>query len=232
MQILSTKFKQYGENINLHHYDNSDHISRKITNGRTFYEGGMLRYIYENIPRKGTYIDAGANIGNHTVFFGKFCAEKQYAIEPVPENLKVLRKNVENNFLTNTTILPNGVGKISNERQIVRFDTNMGSCMLEENPNPQQLIEKKKKIITGDSVIVRTPADLGLSQIKDLTLIKIDCEIMSIEILESFITLIEINKPHIFIEATKEEVKLIEKMIGYKAVRQFNATPTFHFKPL
>jgi protein O-GlcNAc transferase len=231
MKRSFTTFNKYGKIVKLNHYDNSDHISRKIMNGQTFYEFGMLDYIKNNIPRTGTYIDAGANIGNHTVFFGMFCAKKVYAIEPVPENVEILKANVKDNFLENTVVLPHGVGKIQNERQIVRFNTNMGSCMLEENPNPNETVQNKKKIITGDAVTIKTPEELGLADISDLTLLKIDCEIMSLEVLEAFKDIVLRNKAHVFMEATSEEIKSVEKMLNYKAIRRFNATPTYHFSP-
>lgn len=230
MNNLSTAFKTYNQPIILNHYTNTDHISKKIINGKNFYEYGMLNYIYNNISRKGTFIDVGANIGNHTVFFSKFCAEKVISVEPVNENLQLLEKNVSTNQLKNVRIIPYGLGKASTTKEVVRFNTNMGSCMLEVNPNPNELINNKKKVLTGDQVKVVTPQEMALDEITDLTLVKIDCENMSMEVLESLKEIIIKNKAHLFIEATPQEVKTIEKILNYRVVRQFNATPTFHFK--
>lgn len=231
MTILSTDFQIYNTKVKLNHYTATDHISKKIINGKTFYENGMLNYIYNNIPR-GTFIDAGANIGNHTVFFGMFCADKVYAIEPIPENIEILSKNIKDNNLTSKVeIIPYGLGLESTNLKIVRFDQNMGSCMLEANPDPAQTVENKKKIINGDTAKVITLAETPLMSINNLTLIKIDCENMSMDVLKSLMPLIEIHKPHIFMEATPKDIRAVEALIQYQAVKQFNATPTFHFKP-
>ena len=226
---LSTTFHLFGEKIILNHHGSADHISRRIMNGNTFYELGMLKSIKHNINNDGIFIDVGANIGNHTLFFSKICkAKKVISIEAIPENIKILQKNIKVNNVKNVKIIPHPIGLKSEERQIIRFNENMGSCFLENDSNPTELVEGKKKIIKGDMLQVKTLNELGLNDIDNVKVLKIDCENMSLEILEAFIPIINRCNPAIFIEATDKELQKIFQLIDYKKIATFNATPT-HF---
>ena len=58
------------------------------------YQQRYRYYVYQNIPRKRTMIDIGANIG----IFAKPSAElfeRVICFEPVPKNFEVLEKNLE-----------------------------------------------------------------------------------------------------------------------------------------
>ena len=76
----------------------SDHIGRQLNKTGSFYELPMLDYI-RNHNIQGIYVDAGSNIGNHAVFFAKYCTDKVIAIEPVPSNYKILQDNITINQL-------------------------------------------------------------------------------------------------------------------------------------
>ena len=207
----STTFKSYGQTIKMNHH--IDHIGRGVTISKNFYEIEMLDYIKKNIKKRGTYIDVGANIGNHTVFFAKFCADKVIAIEPVKENFELLEKNIIDNNLTNCVLHEKGISKDGRSLGVNIVPLNMGSCDLTEE---------------GDDIQTMTVDELELDEI---TLIKIDCEGMSMEVLKSFLPLIKKYKPHVFVEATKAELSVIQKLTGYKVIGKFNATPTYYLKP-
>ena len=57
-----------------------------------YYEQAMLDYIRVNYPG-GTYIDGGACIGNHTLYFAALCAQQVIAVEPVKRNAAHLWRN-------------------------------------------------------------------------------------------------------------------------------------------
>ena len=46
------------------------------------------------LPRGARVVDVGANIGYHVLIEAQM-AQKVYAIEPEPRNLRLLRKNIE-----------------------------------------------------------------------------------------------------------------------------------------
>lgn len=208
--MVTTEIKYNNQIITINHHN--DHIGRVISNNKKFYEHSMLNYIDKNIPKRGTYIDVGANIGNHTVFFAKYCAEHVISIEPVKENYSILESNLKKNVLNNVEIIKHGISKDGRNFGVYKKSDNMGMC---------NLIEGRSDIKTI------TVSDL---KINNLTLLKIDCEAMSMEILRAFVPIINKYKPHLFIEATNEELNAIKNIISYGSVKKFNATPTYHMK--
>ena len=54
--------------------DSQDRMTRLLEQRKTFYEDDLLRHLGRRGPCGGVYLDVGANIGNHAVFFGKFLA--------------------------------------------------------------------------------------------------------------------------------------------------------------
>jgi FkbM family methyltransferase len=194
----------------------SDHIGKQLKMSKGFYEQPMLNYIQsQNID--GTYIDAGSNIGNHAVFFAKYCTDKVIAIEPVPSNYKILQDNIRNNNLNDKIeALKYAITLSEGEFSFNEFPDNMGMCAIVPG--------KGVKSIKLDSL-----------DIKDrIGLLKIDCERMDFDVLQSASNLILRDKPHIFIEA--QDLNLLSQIkdflgpLGYIIKARFNSTPTYHFQ--
>jgi hypothetical protein len=70
--------------VRLEGHDSADKIAYVIRTQKTFWEIDQLEYIAMVGPSGGIYLDVGSNIGNHAVFFGRFCADHVVAIEPNP----------------------------------------------------------------------------------------------------------------------------------------------------
>ena len=189
-----------------------------------FYEIKMLQYI-SSLRLGGTYIDAGANIGNHTVFFGMFCnAVRVVSFEPVAENIELLEKNVEGNGLSGKTVIcKHGVGAMHYFAEAQTFPHNMGMCKITSSTNGE--IE----VIQIDEYVAENPGMPGV------TMIKIDVEGMDLEVLKGAEKTISKYRPHLFVEAaTKEELDALDAHLssrGYKQLGVFNATPTYYYKP-
>ena len=64
------------ESVELTPFDKNDIMWKLITDTQTFYEIELLEYISSCLSElpPGDIIDIGANIGNHSVYFGKFLA--------------------------------------------------------------------------------------------------------------------------------------------------------------
>jgi len=76
-----------------------------------FYSGenGVLQFL-RRIPKNGTIIDAGANVGSMTALFAWHCSEgKVYAYEPIPAFVKVVRAIVHFFNLRNVIVRPVGL---------------------------------------------------------------------------------------------------------------------------
>src|SRR3990167_2424357 len=88
-----------------------------ITNGlrttKNYYEFEMLEFIRNNIER-GVMVDVGANIGNHTLYLAKYCANIVLAFEPFPDTHQLLESNILQNKICN--VQPINFG-LSNEEK-------------------------------------------------------------------------------------------------------------------
>lgn len=80
----------------------TDAVQRLILLHGTFYETRQMTQVLPMIPRDAVIVDAGANIGNHTVFFAKVCqAREVHAFEPLRSVFAILQRNVALNALGN-----------------------------------------------------------------------------------------------------------------------------------
>ena len=68
---------------------------RKFERKRSFYEADVLLHLAHRGPRGGLFLDVGAHVGNHTLFFASFLADHVIAIEPNPATATLLRRNVD-----------------------------------------------------------------------------------------------------------------------------------------
>jgi FkbM family methyltransferase len=77
-----------------------DSIQRAVLRSGTFYEARQLADIRALIPPGSVVVDAGANIGNHTLYFALICgAALVHAIEPGRVAGAILRRNIALNGL-------------------------------------------------------------------------------------------------------------------------------------
>ena len=72
-----------------------DSISKTIWKTKAFYSQNELRRSLDLgwVHKDSVVLDCGANIGNHSVFWGAHCKEV-HAFEPFPEAFKILKQNV------------------------------------------------------------------------------------------------------------------------------------------
>lgn len=70
-----------------------DYVSDEIRRSGDFFEADILDQVVERFYG-GTIVDAGAHIGNHTAFFGRFTPAIVLAFEPVLISLELLLLNV------------------------------------------------------------------------------------------------------------------------------------------
>lgn len=87
----------------------SDILKRIVVYGE--YEFEHLEIIEKYIQPDKDMLDIGANIGLYTVFFARRIAKDKHvlAIEPAPNALRLLERNLQRNGVANSAILFNGV---------------------------------------------------------------------------------------------------------------------------
>lgn len=77
-----------------------EYIFEKIKDSGTFYELDLLETLGENSSNfDGAFVDAGANLGNHTLYFAFVLGRYVIAAEPERTNFSLLKGNVQANQL-------------------------------------------------------------------------------------------------------------------------------------
>ena len=182
-----------------------DHIGSAINlDGR--YENDLLKlleqFINEKMPNsyKGTSLDIGANIGNHSVFFSKFF-NKVISFEPNPITYDVLLLNSKYSA-HKKNIVPYNMGlSDKNGKLPITFEsTNIGGARIEgENYNTSS--HNKRELIN-----VKIADEIEALQEENILLIKIDVEGHEINALKGAEKIIKSNKPVILFEQGAEEI--------------------------
>lgn len=175
-----------------------------------FYEHAMLDYIRETY-HGGTFIDCGACIGNHTLYFAQYCAEHVIAIEPQLRNMEHMKTNVRLSGLQDkVTFVQVALGREFGRGAMKHVGGFHGQYDLVEG--------NEVDIVTLDSL-------LPLIE-KPVTLIKLDIQWSEIPALEGGMTMLDKYNPVLFVELVgkgdyKKGVRFM-RSIGYKVGPRFN----------
>src|SRR5262249_13089941 len=142
--------------VDLQGYDDDDAIAREIRAHRAFFELDVLEHVLLAGPRGGVYLDVGANIGNHAVYFGRYCADRVVAIEPHPALLPILRQNLERNCPGKFEIRPVALSDAAAmERMTLRrqFQCNIGGSQVEVVTEAPERPDRLVPITTLDALM-------------------------------------------------------------------------------
>lgn len=181
----------------------------------SFYETqrhGMLNVVYRRF-QGGVFLDAGAAMGNHTLFFAICCeADHVFAFEPVKELYDHLLENVAANGLSNVTSFNVALGDRTGEVGLAfsSFPPEAGGTCA------TQVVD------SGTGVPLHTLDELLAGQpLGQLKCIKVDVEHYGIEVLRGARWIIEAHHPAIFCEcATADEFAAVDEYLsalGYEA---------------
>ena len=212
-------FKYGKHSITMDHYNRRDRLLNIVRNSKIFYEIELLEAILKkNI--KGVYLDIGANIGNHTLFFAKVCpSTKVYSIEPLNDTYTSLKKNIQLNNLESKvkTINLAMSDKIEQLGFVIPNHNSVGTAMMTEG--------------TGISA---STIDHTFDLIDDISIIKIDVEEFEVKVIDGAIDTLKKHHPLLVIEIkTKEKLKQIDDRLfplGYSNIGRYCATPTYIFQ--
>jgi len=174
-----------------------DILQQEIAYNASFHELDELKLLKKYLPPKPIIIDAGANIGNHSIFFAKICdAEKVFAFEPQKNIARICKINIDLNAADDQIVLVNAA-----------LGENCGRCALVgyEIDNPGGTVFKyesdqgKYDVVTVDSL-----------QLEKVDFIKIDVEGCQLEVLKGAVRTIEHCHPVIFVEMNESAQKHTE----------------------
>lgn len=192
-----------------------DFVQRTIVKTRGFYEARLLAIVQgmNLIGPETTVLDVGANIGNHSVFFGKVMGAKRVlAFEPQPHCYATLCRNLELNGLNDSLAYNCLVGQKSGRGEVMRFNArNLGGTAFAAAKDGAVPMVALDDLIAAD-------------EMQGLGFIKIDTEGMQLEVLQGAKKLLKAFKPALWVEllakdnAYPETAKLLEGL-GYASVQ-------------
>lgn len=176
-----------------------------------WYEQEMLDYI-RGLGISGNYLDVGANIGNHSVYFAvNTAAERVFSFEPTRGARRTLNKFVElNDLWTRISVIPYACSDQNGETKVVETIAS----------DKEALVYPCRRI---DDII-----DVPVS------LIKMDIEGAEPFALRGAVKTLQMHKPVMFIEvhddAHMSEIMHIIEPLGYRSTgKVWNSSPTYEF---
>ena len=203
------------------HYDERDHVFSIIKNNGEFYEQELLSALRPLLSPGDWVVDAGANIGNHSIYFAGVCGCNVIAFEPNPVAASILRKNIELNGLEN---------QVQVHEIALGSEAGTGSIV---SPDDHNLGMAEVHRAEGDAGTVRIGPLSDYVGSNRIRLIKIDAEGMDVEVLRGAASVIERDKSAVTIEASSRnsflQISAMLEPYGYIAAGSFNYTPTHLF---
>lgn len=170
-----------------------DPIQRRHRGG-AFFEPDELALMAHYLPRDGTFVDIGANVGNHSIYAGLYLdAAKIIPFEPNPLAYRLLVLNMVMNGLHDRVVFDHvGFGAADLDRD--------GFAMTEREKN---LGAARMVPGAGDISTVR-PDDVLREETPDF--IKIDVEGMEMEVLRGLQKTIARTRPVLLVEVDRENI--------------------------
>ena len=175
-----------------------DHIGTRVNYfGR--YESTLLNiameFLEKNFPDalKKTAIDAGANIGNHSVFFAQVF-KKVYSFEPVLKTFDILKINIRGGY--NVVAINKGLSDSQRSERIVVSPANQGSARIVSGSDE---LTEKISLTTLDFFVENTKIDVGL--------LKIDVEGHELSVLRGAKAFLNDQKPIVMFELLAQDIQ-------------------------
>ena len=192
--------------------------------GGKFFESVMLEHIWQRYSG-GVFIDVGSAIGNHTLFFAKFCSPSQViSIEPMPFQIEHQREILALNSVADKVRILN-----------VALSDKRGRCDMEHFAGSLGQYRVKDKIVgtEGDTIVTTLDDVVSDMHLSDITLIKIDVEHHEMPVLKGAVNTLTNYSPALFIEIVGQPMHPIETFLsqfGYTRISdRFPRANAFEF---
>ncbi len=192
-----------------------DFIQQMHLHGR-FYEEEELQIIAEHFSG-GTYLDVGANVGNHAVFAGLFLpVDRIIAIEPNPRPARILEMNLRlNGLFAKSEIKRVGLSDSAAEASmIVHLVNNIGAAHVGAPGVGDTAIQ----LVRGDEIL--GDATIGF--------VKMDIEGHELRALTGMRSVLERDKPTVLVEVeARNDQGVLDLMtgLGYRRERVIRFAP-------
>jgi FkbM family methyltransferase len=155
------------------------------------YEPFMLDLIRQILKKGMTFIDIGANIGQHSIYAARIVGEQGnvHSFEPIPHLAKQIEKSVALNRLSSIVTIHNyALGEKKTEEELYVSKNIGGSSLVNDDDTLEKITVHVK---AGDN---------ELAHLETIHLIKIDVEGYEYEVLRGIEKTLTNHKPDILIE--------------------------------
>jgi len=197
-----------------------DYIQRHIATTGEPYEIAMLEDLASRLDPGDLVVDAGANVGNHTLFLAMVARCRVEAFEPDTELAEIIERSVAANDASSLVRVHRlALGDRAGVGRLVTVDpANRGAQHME--------------LGTGDvRVVALDDADIR----RPVRALKIDVEGMELSVLRGADRLVREDRPLLYVECADESAfgQVAEWLDerDYVYWETFNATPTHLFRP-
>lgn len=210
-----TRFATYRK-VELHHKGKTFSLFISPTNGFIdkyiylygIYEPFMLDLFTKHLKSGMTYIDIGANIGQHSMYVASLVGEKGavYSFEPIPFIYNQLQDSVRANHFEDIVHAKNiALGKHESSEILYISRKNVGSSSLVTHEDESEII-----------IVVVKKGNEELAHIPSINVIKIDVEGYEYEVLAGIKETLLKHSPTIFLEFSGEIYNSQNKNHGAK----------------
>lgn len=183
--IVSTKI--HDERIRFFVTNKSDEVMKSHYAG-SFYEPEELEIIRRHYKDRSTFLDIGANVGNHTIFASKILKScRVIPIEPNQKAIAVLKENILLNHCDNVDTSFLGIALSDNKSRLNQISpdaNNLGHTFYIRDAAGEI------SAVDGDELLLNV----------EVGFVKIDVEGMEIEILSGLRRTFQSHQPAIFVE--------------------------------
>ena len=158
-----------------------------------YYEKDLLAAMVELVPNKnGTFLDIGANIGNHSIYLSK-PFRRVISFEPVPRNCWIFKGNRHLNRASNITLVEKGLSSKPGQLYFGCDDPMQTNTGLHDSKNGSE-DDETAEVVRGDDAL----QELGASKVVG---VKIDVEGHEPEVIRGLEATLESSRPVVFWEA-------------------------------
>ncbi len=203
----------------------------------TFFDLTLLEFIASFAKPFGTYIDCGAHLGSHSVFFKAWLADEVIAVEPNPYLCTLIQENIHQNKLPATDVVQAGLSDHESRMALIvpqdskqEAGPNLAHAQLSMTPSPADFVIGSVPVTSLDTL-------LSTRSTRPVTLIKIDVENHEAAVLRGAKHVLATDKPDLVIEIwTPEKKQKIDHFLsqwGYKSIAKFGKnSPSYYYKAL